>query len=175
MACAAHRSRLQPGGPQAAGLGGTQEQTDRQTAAEWEVERPPGDPALVPVLSEGPSRFQVRNRGGGSARPSHQGGQGSWYREPGLPTSRSRSLWCCGPRAVEARPLPAMPGALVGSFCHPRVCPVLGKPMAPGLASGSLGGPEHALQNTHEGAGISPACEPPLPPRDWAYLVAGNL
>lgn len=131
----------------------------------------------MPVLSEGPSRFQVRNRGGGSARPSHQGGQGKLAREPGPSDITLPQLWCCGPRGsgrgeASAEDARGLGGALsvtrwfVQSWASPWR---LAWPLA------VLEGPEHALQNTHEGAGISPACAPPLPPRDWAYLVAGSL
>lgn len=175
-------SRLQPGGPQAAGLGGTQEQTDRQTAAEWEVERPPGRLGLgagphrrpLPLPGETPRR--------GSAHPSHRGGQGKLAWEPGPSDVTCPQPWCFGPRGsgrgeASAEDARGLGGALsvtrwlVQCWASPWH---LAWPLA--VSGGHpLGGPAHALQDTHKGAISSPACEPWLPPWDWACLMAGNL
>ena len=110
-------SRLQPGGPQAAGLGGTQEQTGRQTAAEWEVKRPPGRLSLGAGPHRRPSHFQVRNRGGGQLIPVTKEGRGSWHGSPAPLTSRSPSPGAVAHVAVgKERTLLRMPGALVGLF-----------------------------------------------------------
>ena len=91
-------SRLQPGGPQAAGLGGTQEQTDRQTAAEWEVERPPGRLGLGAGPHRRPLPLPGETPRWGSAHPSHRGGQGKLAWEPGPSDVTCPQPWCFGPR-----------------------------------------------------------------------------
>lgn len=91
-------------------------QTDRRLqSGRWSVLQ--GVSALVPVLTEGPSRFQVRHRGGGQLIPATEEGRGSWHGSPAPLTSRAPSPGASAHVAVgEERPLPRMLGALVGLF-----------------------------------------------------------
>ena len=94
-------------------------QTDRRLQS-GEVERPPGRLGLAASPHRRPLPLPGEKPRQGSAHPSHQGGQGELAWDPGPSDITLPQPWSCSPMAVgKARPLPRMPGALVGHFLWP--------------------------------------------------------
>ena len=124
-----------------------------------------GVSALLPALTEGPSRFQVRNPGRGQLIPVTKEGRGSWHGTPAPLTSRSPSLGPAAPWQWARRGLClGCQGPWWGAFCGPVVHPVLGMPVARGLASGSLRGHPLGDCRTHtQEPSAQPADTPPSP------------